>query len=300
MALDTKARNEERLAAALGWFSIGLGLAEVLAPGAMARALGFKKKSSGLLRLFGLREIAAGVGILTQSRPTPWLWARVAGDALDLASLGTGFISSSARGRLAAASAAVAGVTALDVVCSQRFTRRPDKQLQPINVRRAITINASPEDIYRRWRQFEELPGSMSHLHEVRSTTEKVSHWVAKGPGGTKVEWDAEVVEDRPNELIRWRSLPGSTVQNQGEVRFERASGNRGTIVRVELEYRPPAGVLGAGVAKLAMQSPEKQIAVDLLRFKQLVETGEIARTEGQPSGVNRGTRSKVDTLVRS
>ncbi len=115
-----------------------------------------------------------------------------------------------------------------------------------------------------------------------------------------KVEWDAEVVEDRPNELIRWRSLPGSTVENQGTVWFERARGNRGTVVRVELEYRPPAGMLGATFAKVAGQSPEKQVAVDLLRFKQLVETGEIARTEGQPAGAGRGLRSKVDALVRS
>ncbi len=300
MANNSSGFNEERIAEFLGWFSIGLGVAEVLAPGVVAGAAGMKKKN-GVLRLFGLREIAAGVGILTQRRPGPWLWARVAGDALDLAALGTGFASrNSARGRLAAATAAVAGVTALDIAAGRRFSQRQNDGLDPIKVRRAVTINGSPEDLYRRWRNFEELPKFMNHLESVRVTSDKLSHWVAKGPAGLKAEWDAEIIEDRPNELIRWRSVPGSAVENAGVVRFERAPGNRGTIVRVELEYQPPAGRLGAGIAKAFGESPAKQLAVDLMRFKQMVETGEIARTEGQPAGRSGSTSRKYDDFVRA
>src|SRR5207248_4097226 len=116
----------------------------------------------------------------------------------------------------------------------------------------------------------------MRHVVSVSNTGDGRWHWIAKGPAGLRVEWDAEVVEDRPNELISWRSLPDSDVDHSGSVRFERAPGGRGTIVRVELTYRPPAGQLGVGVAKLFGGSPEQQIAGDLRRFKQLVETGEI------------------------
>lgn len=153
-----------------------------------------------------------------------------------------------------------------------------------IKVEKSITINRSASDLYKFWRQFDNLSQIMEHLESVTVTDEKRSHWVAKGPAGISVEWDAEIVNERENELIAWRSIGDSEVDNAGSVRFETAPGGRGTVVRVSLLYNPPAGRLGAAVAKLFGEEPSLQIHGDLMRFKQLMETGEIATTKGQPS----------------
>jgi uncharacterized membrane protein len=300
--------NREKLAKGLGWFSIGLGLLEIFAPRALSRLIGVRPRP-GMMQLLGAREVVTGIGILTQPQTDKWIKARVAGDTLDLTLLGAGFMSEKSQpGRLAFATAAVAGVTALDVLCAKDLTEGPGTQSQYENgagpgavyVRRSIIINETPESLYQRWHDFETLPQFMSHLISVENTGEKRSHWVAKGPAGSRVEWDAEMSEDVPNQLIAWRSLPGADVDNTGSVRFEPATGGRGTIVRVDMHYRPPAGKAGAWIAKMLGQSPEKQLAVDLLRFKQMVETGEIARTEGQPAGRLRSTSRKYDDLVRA
>jgi uncharacterized membrane protein len=120
----------------------------------------------------------------------------------------------------------------------------------------------------------------MRHLESVRVTGEGRSHWVARAPAGTTVEWDAEVVEDRPNELIAWRSLPGSEVPNSGTVRFALAPGGRGTEVRVELQYDPPGGKLAAVVAKLFREEPSQQVQDDLRNFKQVLEIGEVTLSD--------------------
>ncbi len=294
------ASKQERLARGLGWFSIGLGLAEVLAPRTLARVIGVKPRPV-LLRALGLREIASGIGILTQPRPAGWVWSRVGGDALDLALLGAAFTSEkSGRVRLSIATAAAAGVTALDAYCGQELTRSHKAGNGAIHVRKSITVNRSPEELYRFWHDFQNFPRFMRHLESVEITGEKRSHWVAKGPAGTRVEWDAEIISDHPNEVIAWRSLEGADVDNAGSVRFERAPGGRGTIVKVEFQYRPPAGKVGATVARLFGQAPEKQVKLELLHFKQLIETGEIARTEGQPAGRTRSTSLKHDEPVRA
>ncbi len=288
---------QQRLARSLGWFSIGLGVAEVIAPRALSRLIG-TRAHPGLMRLLGFREIASGIGILTQTHPTGWVQARVGGDALDLALLGASLASSaSRRGRVAAATAAVAGVTALDVLCTKQLRHG---RTGAVHVRRSVTINRSPEELYQFWHRFEDLPRFMNHLLAVQKTGDHALHWVAKGPLQTQVEWDAEIIIDKPNEVIAWRSLPGADVDNAGSIRFERAHGGRGTVVRVQFEYNPPAGVLGAKAAKLFGEAPEKQVAVDLLRFKQLMETGEIARTEGQPAGRPRSTSRKYDEFVQT
>lgn len=154
-----------------------------------------------------------------------------------------------------------------------------------IRVEKAVTINRSPEELYRFWRNFENLPRFMNHLESVRVTSEKNSHWIAKAPAGTSVEWDAEVYNEKENELIAWRTLEGADVASAGSVHFEPSAGARGTVVRVVLKYDPPAGKLGAFVARLFGENPEQQIDEDLRRFKQLIETGEVATTEGQTSG---------------
>lgn len=154
-----------------------------------------------------------------------------------------------------------------------------------MEARTAITINDSPVAVYRAWRDFERLPSFMYHLESVSATDDGRSHWVAKGPAGTKVEWDAEITDDIPGERITWRSLEGSAVGNTGSVRFLSAPGDQGTEVHLELRYSPPGGALGSVVARLFGEEPNQQVSDDLRRFKQLVETGEIARSDGSPLG---------------
>ncbi|HJU54859.1 MAG TPA: SRPBCC family protein [Pyrinomonadaceae bacterium] len=154
-----------------------------------------------------------------------------------------------------------------------------------IKVEKSVTVNRAPEEVYRFWRNFENLPRFMNHLESVKDLGSNRSHWVAKAPAGKTVEWDAEVYNEKENELIAWRSLEGADVDNAGSVRFEAAPEGRGTIVRVTLKYDPPAGKIGSLVAKLWGEEPSQQIEEDLRRFKQVMETGEISTTEGQPSG---------------
>lgn len=154
-----------------------------------------------------------------------------------------------------------------------------------IKVEKSVTVNRPPEEVYRFWRDFQNLPRFMNHLESVTDLGNGRSHWVAKAPAGKTVEWDAEVYNEKENELIAWRSLEGADVDNAGSVRFEPAPEGRGTIVRVTLKYDPPAGKIGSLVAKLWGEEPSQQIEEDLRRFKQVMEAGEIPTTEGQSSG---------------
>ncbi|MEH2416281.1 SRPBCC family protein [Nostoc sp.] len=156
---------------------------------------------------------------------------------------------------------------------------------QTIKVEKTVTINKSAEELYRFWHNFENLPTFMKHLKSVKVHNEKRSHWIANAPLGNSVEWDADILEDRENEFISWASVEGADVDNSGFVRFKKAPGDRGTEVKVVLEYNPPGGALGATVAKLFGEEPEQQIGDELRRFKMLMEAGEIATTEGQTSG---------------
>jgi uncharacterized membrane protein len=153
-----------------------------------------------------------------------------------------------------------------------------------VEARTAITINASPDDVYASW-ELERLPDFMWHLESVEDLGGGRSHWVAKAPAGTSVEWDAETVEDVPGERIAWQSLEGASVPNSGTVRFLPAPGGQGTEVHVEVEYTVPGGPIGALVAKLFGEEPNQQIADDMRRFKQIIETGEVVRSDGSPLG---------------
>jgi len=137
-------------------------------------------------------------------------------------------------------------------------------------VQRTVHINREPAEVFRAWRRFDQLPRFMSHLSEVRELGGNRSHWVAKAPLGVQVSWDAEVINERPNELIAWRSLPGSMVETAGSVHFERSG--RGTDVHVSLKYNPPAGQTGATLARWLGESPEVQLQEDLQRFKRNLE----------------------------
>jgi uncharacterized membrane protein len=286
-ALDRPRTEAERLATFLGWFSIGLGLAEALAPRSVARLIGVNEDNNEtLLRGLGARELASGIAILTTPRPTAAVMSRVAGDMMDLALLGTAMAGRDTdKAKLSGAIAAVAGVTALDVMCSQQLVGSPRLHSRllddqgVLHIRKSIAINSSPDECYRYWRDFTNLPRFMYHLESVQVHDDRRSHWVANAPMGRTVEWDAEITEDSGNR-IAWRALPGASVENSGAVTFDRGPGGRGTVVRVELEYHPPAGVTGIILAKLVGEEPEQQIADDLRRFKQLVELGEVVQSD--------------------
>jgi uncharacterized membrane protein len=294
--------RDQRLAKALGWFSIGIGIAGLLAPRRMSQTAGVDSHPM-LMRAIGVREITSGVGILSERKPTGWLWSRVAGDAMDLALLGVAVRSASAgpqRTRVTLATAAVAGVAALDVLSSVRQMRQNGTQNAgapgaDVYVEKSITVNCSPEDCYRFWRDFENFPRFMHHIESVEVKSNTRSHWRAKSPIGTTVEWEAEVTTDQPGKILAWRSLDGSDVDTAGVVRFERAPGDRGTIMRVQMQYSPPHSKAGVAITKLLSDAPAKQIDEDLRRFKQFIETGEIPTTVGQPAG----RRSVVGRLLR-
>lgn len=172
-----------------------------------------------------------------------------------------------------------------------------------IRVDRTVTVNKPRFEVYTFWRNFENLPGFMRHLERVRQTSDRVSHWVAKAPLGRTVEWDAEVISDEPGERIGWRSLPGADVDNAGSVHFRDAAGNRGTEVKVELQFVPPGGALGALVAKLFGEHPEQQVESDLRRFKMMLETGEIPTTtheEQKTSQVSGAVKKKEQDVSRA
>ncbi|QLE44356.1 cyclase [Nostoc sp. C052] len=156
---------------------------------------------------------------------------------------------------------------------------------QHIKVEKTVTINKPAEELYRFWHNFENLPSFTKHIKDVKVYNDKQSHWITRAPLGKSVEWDANIVEDRENQLISWTSVEGADITNSGSVRFKPALNDRGTEVKVVTEYNPPGGLVGDAIAKLFGESPEQQLGDDLHRFKMLMETGEIATTEGQPKG---------------
>lgn len=167
-----------------------------------------------------------------------------------------------------------------------------------VRIERVTTINRPVHEVYDFWRRFENFPRFMRHLISVKSLPNGRSRWKAKGPAGMTVDWEAELIEDRQDEWIAWRSVPGSGVQNSGSVRFSPAPGARGTEVRVQLQYSPPAGSVGRGIAWLFGEEPDQQIHHDLHRFKQLMETGEIPLSDG-PS-LMRPARPADPGIIRS
>ncbi len=170
----------------LGWFSIGLGLAEILAPKAVGRAIGVGDHPA-VLRALGVREIASGLGLLSQRGTAAWAWSRVGGDAMDLALPGAAARNPDAdHRRIAIAATAVAGVAALDLYASRRLQAEP-VELQDEVITQSLAINATPEALYKFWRNVENLPRFMSHLESVTATGDRISHWVAKALDGMSV-----------------------------------------------------------------------------------------------------------------
>ncbi len=182
------------------------------------------------------------------------------------------------RSKTGVALAAAGGALAL---LGLRVDARPRK----FTSRGSVVVNCSPEEAYRFWRDFENLPRFMRHLESVVVSDDRTSTWVAIGPLGRRVRWRAEITSERPRQSISWRSLPGSDLSTSGSVEFQAATGNRGTLIRASLRFHPPAGIVGKKLATMLGKSPDFLIQQDLRRLKALLETGEIPTTQGQPHG---------------
>ncbi len=278
------ATQRDGLGTFLGWFSVGLGALELCAPRTVARAIGVEPtpKWNGLLQLYGVREIATGAGILRNPRSKEWVGMRIGGDVLDLMTLGVAITQARQPGRAWLASAVVMGATMLDILGSERLA---EKRKAPTVARavaphpyvlRSITVGRMVDEVFSFWKDFANFPRFMQHVESVEILGGGRSRWRATGPAGTRAEWTAEVVEQRENELIAWRSVDASELYNAGRVSFRPAPRDSGTVVTVEMEYAPPGGRIGAALLKLFRKEPGQQVIDDLRRFKQVMETGEV------------------------
>jgi len=157
-----------------------------------------------------------------------------------------------------------------------------------VKIERSVTINRPRNELYATWRDFESLPRYIADLESVTDLGDGRSRWVARVPGGKRVEWTAEIVTDRENEVVSWKTVGDSNVAHAGSVLFRDAPGGRGTEMKIEVDYEPPGGPVGALTARftgLFGQSPDAKVREDLRRFKMQMETGESASTAGQASG---------------
>lgn len=175
-----------------------------------------------------------------------------------------------------------------------------------IRVDTEVRVNRPADEVYAFWRELSNLPRFMDHLQSVKVINDRLSHWTAKGPVGFNVEWDAEIVNDVPGKLIGWRSLEGSDVDNGGSVRFETQNNGLVTVVKISMQYNPPAGQLGEWVARILGDNPRKAISEDLQRFKELMETGNVmtkakkSRTAISPNARNTGKQWERDAVTTS
>ena len=185
---------------------------------------------------------------------------------------------------------AIAAITAGALLLSIGFTyvnrrsRREDTRTalagsRGLRVADAITLEKPIEEVYSYWRRLSNLPVFMSHLVSVDETSSTRSHWVAKGPAGVNVEWDADIINEIENKVIGWQSVPGSQIVTAGSVNFDRARGGRSTQITVNLQYDPPAGKAGALIAAMFGRAPSQTIREDLRQLKMIMEAGEIAHS---------------------
>jgi uncharacterized membrane protein len=287
-ALQRKHRNA-RLRQGLGWLSVGIGTAEIVAARRLSKWMGTRR--FGVMRLLGVRELATGAALLARRRrPARFAWARVAGDVMDLGLLGALYAASRRprqRARVAGTAAAIAGITALDLVGGRRLARErtaSSARSRPRS-RSTLTVNRDPAELYQAWRDFENLPRFMKHVLAVEPRGDGRWRWLVEAPGGKRLEWNAEIVHEQPGREIAWRTLSESQVELLGHVRFERAPGKRGSRVTLDVQYLRPPGGLAAPIARLVGKAAGAPMHEELRRFKRWIETGEVPTTEGQSSG---------------
>lgn len=279
--------DAKRLPEALAYFSLGLGAAEMTASDTVARLSGIPNTHHGLIRAMGLREVAAGAAMLSDPLDPKWSWARVGGDAIDLALIMLSFGSPRARrGRLFASMLTVLGVTALDVLTATFLTRTQTDRVHRRHLTRgrgerieqSIAINCSPDQAYAFIHDFSKWPNIMPNLRTVQQNGDAELHmkaWINR----QDVEWRSDVIEDRPNEMISWRARDNGSYLKAGSIKMGWIPGGRGTLVRVEILQKP------LPVSAALDQSLDFRLREGLRRMKALIETGEIPTTIGQPSG---------------
>jgi uncharacterized membrane protein len=299
---SVSARRDRLASLALGGLSTGLGALDALAPNTALSLLGFREVPGGevTVRLIGTRELLTGVGLLSAGPPRPWLWARVVGDAIDIGLLGAALRRGHARDvrRAVAALAALGVVTAADAAAAVTTTLSARRRARPAaapsrldgadgHITAAVTVAGRPEDVYHRWRDLEGLPRLMEHVESVGTVDGGTTEWTVHGPFGLHARWEAEVVEDRPGEVIAWRPRGRSGTRTNGSVRFRDAPGGRGTEVHVEMNVVLPAGRAGRLVARAVGASPRRLVHDELRRFKQVVETGEVVLSDASPDGAD-------------
>lgn len=291
MAVRTARAREDgaarRRGRALGLVSLGLGVAQVAAPHAVRRLSGVDDSatSRAVVPLVGARELVHAAGLLAGRRTGRWAWTRVAGDAVDLTSLAVALANrrGERRRRLVGVTGAVLGITALDVLTAVRAGSVRGGGV--VELTAATTVRRPVADVYAFWRRLDNLPTFMAHLEEVRTTGERTSRWRATAPFGRTVEWDAEITDEEPGVRIGWSSTGDADVPNTGKVWFVPAPDGESTEVHVLMAYRIPGGKIGKAVARYFGEEPHQQVDDDLRRFKQVVETGEVVRSDGAPWG---------------
>ncbi|MFE0591732.1 SRPBCC family protein [Micromonospora echinospora] len=298
-AVKAKQDDVQRRGRGLGWMSLGLGVAQLAAPDTVRRISGVDDSpaSRAMVPLVGARELLHAAGLLRSRRKSVWAWTRVVGDAMDLTSLGIAIAHRGRRRRrrLVGVTAAIVGITLVDVLTAVQASRakrtgsvsavRGARRGGPVELTATTTIRKPPPEVYAFWRDLDNLPAFMAHLKDVRVTGDRTSHWSAGAPFGKNVEWDAEIVDEAAGEKIAWRSTGNADVPNSGTVRFVPAPDGVSTEVHVVLTYDIPGGAVGRAVARYFGEEPHQQLDDDLRRLKQVLETGEVVRSDGAPWG---------------
>jgi uncharacterized membrane protein len=246
------------------------------APGRAAAPAEERARSEAAARQTNVHEVERWASVLGGTALTLFGASRRSPGGTALALLGGYFVYRGATGHCPAYQALGAGTAD-----TRRSARATVQASRAVKVCKSITINRPADELYHFWHAFENLPRITDHLESVTALGPGRWHWVAKAPGGQRVEWDAEVINDQAGELIAWQSLPGSQIPNAGSVQFKPAPGGRGTVVTLKFDYHPPAGGLAHTLTKLSGENPEHQVEDALHRFKQLMEAGEIATTQG-------------------
>ncbi|WP_092383696.1 SRPBCC family protein [Micromonospora phaseoli] len=279
--------------------SLGLGVAQLAASDTVRRISGVDDSptSRTVVPLVGARELVHAAGLLTSRRKGIWTWTRVVGDAMDLAALGIAIAHRGGRRRrrLVGVTGVIVGITVVDLLTAVQATRpertgsvraaRSSREGGSMELTATTTIRRPPPEVYAFWRDLDNLPTFMAHLEEVRATGDHTSHWSASAPFGKNVEWDAEILDEATGERIAWRSTGNADVPNSGTVRFVPAPDGVSTEVHIVMSYDIPGGAVGKAVAKYFGEEPHQQLDDDLRRLKQVLETGQVVRSEGAPWG---------------
>jgi uncharacterized membrane protein len=299
----------QSLATAFGAVSAGIGVWYALAPRHFLHTIGAPATPQriAVTRLVAGQEMAVGTSLFADGRAGRWLSTRVAGDIMHAGMLALAYRAPDTnKARMRSAFVALAAITAADIaaraaanrvertgVADDKPTGTTAEALEAAQSRvyATVTVSSSPDEAYAFWRDVANLPRFMKHLEDVQVIDDRRSVWTARAPFGGTVEWEAEITDDRPGERIAWSSRKGSDVWNTGEVTFRPAPGDRGTEVRVRMEYAPPGGPVGALIARVLGEEPQQQVSGDLRRFKQVLETGEVVVSEAVAEGRSRNQR---------